>query len=1099
MREIRRDCGGAAVMSWTKPFFVVVWIACGFLAGCSGEPPPPPDYNDPALLVKGSEIFQPIEWGEPSHFYTLDVNRDTELELSEFRVKMLREGNRQRAARTFDLLDTNDDDRLDMEEFSRRPGDAMVVGLDEDESGALSINEFAATRPALKESGRMGAFFAAWDLDNDKELSAEELEVVPFVAPFFEKDRDGDERISPSEFATGGSGPALRSKRGRGFRHHDLDGDGSLTMRELLYLPEDGKFWAMDTDGNGVVNSAEFAASRYAKESKESDDATDLLASMDRNSDSRLSIDEYRQRGEEVAEIFGSPLPFWLGDPAKELARLDRNGNGELVPGELYDDEAVAEVAEKFGREFSMLDVNRNGRVDLGEFSDRNGRFEFPMIDRNRDGKLSKGEYLDAEPPWFTQKRIAAMFSAADLDGDSRLSLKEYEAREAATAFLHRDGDEDGRVSLEEFGQVHPELVAAGRIAAAFRSHDVDGDESLTSDEFSREPWLVRFFTVDKNGNSQLEMAEFVSTGDKRLAESRRKNFDVRDQDGNGRISLREFFWQPEMAAFWGMDADRDGLVSFEEFEEADRFAHVGPVAATIFKTLDPNRNGQCELLEYATRSHGMILVELDRDQDSSLSFEEFSAFGFVLPGVARRIFGLADQDSDGLLTQAEFETRLAVEPVFEEQDEGTLLSRLAFVAMDENGDSRLVLGELSSKDRKKQLGDYVSDAHAAVDTNRDGSLSFDEFESGYGQLEFLAWDHDRSGLLDPHEFHVGVVPWVSPRRSAHAFSALDRNKDSWVDLDESRGTGGLGLFLDCDRDEDGVVTLLEFGQAQYASMEKKQLAAIFAAYDLDGDQQLVPAEMRESPLVEVFLAKDGNADRQLALPEFLSDLTGAKGIVERAREFSRLDISGDEFITLREFFFTPQSAKFWAMDTSGDMIVDGQEFAAAGCTQCFGDHEAALSVLDRNANGLLDIDEFLRRERDVSVAFGLRAPVLAVDVDDPFGSLDGNGDGALSPVEYRRGELPWATDSYATNVFAAIDSDGNQKLSTAEFRDRHEKCGFMLIDWDEDGMVSFEEFAHAGTRDKAAARAVFAQKDSDASGKLSSDEFKQSEGQSSQ
>ena len=277
---------------------------------------------------------------------------------------------------------------------------------------------------------------------------------------------------------------------------------------------------------------------------------------------------------------------------------------------------------------------------------------------------------------------------------------------------------------------------------------------------------------------------------------------------------------------------------------------------------------------------------------------------------MARRIFGLADQDSDGLLTPVEFETRLTAEPVFEEQDEATLLSRLAFVAMDENGDGRLMLDELSSKDRKKQLGDYVSETHAAVDTDGDGSLSFDEFESGCGQLEFLAWDQDRSGLLDLHEFHVGAVPWVSPRRSAHAFSALDRNKDSWVDLDESKGTGGLGLFLDCDRDEDGVVTLKELGQARYASMEKEQLAAIFAAYDQDGNQQLIPAEMREPPLVEAFLAKDKNADHQLTLPEFLSDLEGAKGIVERAREFRRLDTSGDEFITLREFFFTPQSAK---------------------------------------------------------------------------------------------------------------------------------------------------------------------------------------------
>ncbi len=69
--------------TWARVFF---WIACAFLADCSKKPPPRPDYDSPALVVEGSEIFRPIKWGEQFHLYALDVNGDNELD--EFRAKM---------------------------------------------------------------------------------------------------------------------------------------------------------------------------------------------------------------------------------------------------------------------------------------------------------------------------------------------------------------------------------------------------------------------------------------------------------------------------------------------------------------------------------------------------------------------------------------------------------------------------------------------------------------------------------------------------------------------------------------------------------------------------------------------------------------------------------------------------------------------------------------------------------------------------------------------------------------------------------------------------------------------------------------------------
>ncbi len=1079
----------AALTTWSKAGLRAGLVAWCLLAGCSQDPHSLPNYDDPALVVKGSEIFRPVKWGEVSRFGALDANGDNELELEEFRAEMLRDGIRQRAAKIFGLLDSDSNNRLTAQEFLQTPGIATVTSLDEDGNGVLSAAEVAGNWPILKENGRLGAFFTILDRDGDKQLSAAEVETRPFVTPFFERDRDGDGQVSPTEFAEGRESPTQPESGATGFRSHDLDGDGNLTMSEFLYRPEDGKFWAMDQDGDGIVNSREFAASRYAKGL---DNSAAALATMDDNSDGRLTIDEYRRRDEDMAETFGSPIPFWRGNAAKEFARIDRNNDGELVPGELYEDDSSRGLAERFRYEFDTIDANRDGRVDPGEFSNLGQRFEFVLVDVNRDGLVSSGEYLEAEPPWFTRKRIGDMFSAADLDGDGTLTITEFNARAAATEFLRCDVDEDERLSLVEFAQGRPMLAASGQVAKAFECHDIDGDKTLTRDEFRREPWLVRFLMLDRNGDGALDGTEFTSDAkNEAAAESRQKNFAVRDGDRNGRLSLREFFWQPEMAAFWAMDADQDDSVSLEELQEAGRLAQMGPMAATIFKTLDRNHNGQYELAEYATRSCGMILVELDQDHDSHLSLEEFSAFGFASIGIARRNFGLADLDADGRLTQEEFKTRLTVPPVLEEQDEEGTLAQIAFLGLDTDGDGRLTLPELS---RRSRLKDFVASAHAAVDTDHDGVVVFSEFKAGQQRMEFLAWDRDGNGLLSLREFHVGAVPWVSPRRSKAVFSALDRDGDSSINLEESAGTRGLKQFLDYDRDEDAIVTLDEFGKTRYPSAGEGQLAGLFAAYDLDGDKKIVPAEMRESPVTEAFLAKDSNGDRRLALAEFLNDPSGARGIAERVGEFKRLDTDADEFITLREFFFSPLTAKFWAMDADKDMVVDQKEFAAAKCTQCFGDRQAAFSALDRNSNELLDIDEFLRRNQDVSVAFGLKTSSRDGDADGLFGELDGNDDGKLSPTEFHRGKLPWATDSYAATVFAALDANNDQELSPHEFDNCRKTCGLLLSDWDEDGVICFAEFARASGEGTAAARAAFRKRDADADGMLSPAEYRQTD-----
>jgi len=96
--------------------------------------------------------------------------------------------------------------------------------------------------------------------------------------------------------------------------------------------------------------------------------------------------------------------------------------------------------------------------------------------------------------------------------------------------------------------------------------------------------------------------------------------------------------------------------------------------------------------------------------------------------------------------------------------------------------------------------------------------------------------------------------------------------------------------------------------------------------------------------------------------------------------------------------------------------------------------------------------------------------------------SYDANGDGIVTRQELDEG---------LRRQFAACDVNGDGKLDSKETQDENQRR-FMangtlaspLIDWNQDGFVSFEEFA-------TTAHSVFDQLDKDRDGRLTSDELR--------
>lgn len=191
------------------------------------------------------------------------------------------------------------------------------------------------------------------------------------------------------------------------FELSDRDRDGRLTLAEFTFRPRKAVYLSRDTDGDGVLSIKEFRQGEMAWASVAR--IRTIFALVDRNSDQKLSFEEFRRR----------PKEAWFG-------QLDLNEDECLT----YDEFAAGNVA-----------LVRDGRCPL----------VFAPFDRNGDGSLSFDEYAS--------RPAEADFHIKDVDADGRLGFREFGAwlstpekiAVGKRLFAEKDGDGDGFVSLEEY------------------------------------------------------------------------------------------------------------------------------------------------------------------------------------------------------------------------------------------------------------------------------------------------------------------------------------------------------------------------------------------------------------------------------------------------------------------------------------------------------------------------------------------------------------------------------------------------------------------------------------------------------------------------
>ncbi len=312
----------------------------------------------------------------------------------------------------------------------------------------------------------------------------------------------------------------------------------------------------------------------------------------------------------------------------------------------------------------------------------------------------------------------------------------------------------------------------------------------------------------------------------KSAAERAAPAFEKADLDRNGRLSLEEFLkvrGPAELASrdFRLFDRDADNSLNLDEL-------------CTIPTILPPEQRGPLPdpmqtLADTITTRLGIALGLGNWDDNSE---REVDAENFLLAFTdSFRAYGIrfnvveADADGNGKVRQGEARRFIEILLGIRRPD-GTLL-RLAngqivnyrtFVYADEDRDDRLDRNEFVER---TYGGPDVGGEFEKVDTDRNGSVSFDEWQQMRGRalldpvLEFRQLDKNLDAKVDPAELVAGTPDWKKALPK-HVFPAFDIDRDGTLSLAEYRMTPQANLILNWhsppnDKDEDGSLSFPEF------------------------------------------------------------------------------------------------------------------------------------------------------------------------------------------------------------------------------------------------------------------------------------------------
>jgi len=247
----------------------------------------------------------------------------------------------------------------------------------------------------------------------------------------------------------------------------------------------------------------------------------------------------------------------------------------------------------------------------------------------------------------------------------------------------------------------------------------------------------------------------------------------------------------PRIAGFDRVDADKDGVITAEEFAAAQ---------GRDFRLLDRDNDGVVGRAEFVDRAgptaappdqrlreaRAFRFRLMDTNADGRVTRDEFLAFG-------RKQFAEIDGNRDGRIARAEF---LAFAP---RQAPPTSVAPPSDAPPPDSPPG-------SNPDDNE---DELRRVFRLIDGNNDGAIVAAEMDAARRSI-FRQLDTDNDGKLSRAEFAVSVRGEAAPSAIDARFAALDRNRDRAIALDEFLAAG-RERFRAADTNRDGKLSWDEF------------------------------------------------------------------------------------------------------------------------------------------------------------------------------------------------------------------------------------------------------------------------------------------------
>ena len=458
--------------------------------------------------------------------------------------------------------------------------------------------------------------------------------------------------------------------------------------------------------------------------------------------------------------------------------------------------QALVYSHEELEAAFSMLGVYK-------EISHDQARNIFKKLDTKSQGKISAAQILTY---------LGIPFKAADL------TMAPSEAA-AATSEAYQQVDAEGLLRLL-LDKVQSNGIA---VDEAFRHFDVNGDGSITRSELVQGLTQLRIFDNVPDWKSQLPALL--------------KKFDV---DGNGEVSLREFF------KFLGITEYAPNIIQ--------RMTKIFAVASQkkvsvkdIFTHLDSDGSGQLDASELETGLKALgtfgevtradaeaVVNHFDKDGDKEVSIDEFVTYftqrvdqalkdrtkkradratailrktfaGAISKGAnMKEIFSHLDKDSSGSIDLKELMVTIKQLPSFKKMTEADMEALLAVLDADGNGDISFDEFEAFLRDGDDPLedsmgsmgsssigalGGFGSPPATLIDRIRDTFKLAEEHGLSF-EKAFNLLDRDSSGGITAEEMHAALLKLpnfknVSMSEVRDLFGVVDADRNGEVSVAE--------------------------------------------------------------------------------------------------------------------------------------------------------------------------------------------------------------------------------------------------------------------------------------------------------------------------